>query len=116
MQCDGQNDHNLKTQLDGSSDGPARCSNRPNVPHPVRVTHTGAMAESDTVYLRMGCDWVEVVWDKSACESKLEGSVGVIVVLLLLLSACSDVRPYIRSDNVRLDKTTRVEIGMKGKF
>ena len=64
----------------------------------------------------MGCDWAQNVWDISAGVEELEGAVGVIVLALLLLTACSEVSPYIRSDSIRLDRAERVEVGLKGKF
>ncbi len=42
--------------------------------------------------------------------------IWTIILILIVVFGCSDVRPYIRSDNLKLDKAERIEVGMKGKF
>ena len=76
------------------------------------------MAIEDTVCIGMGSDRAEDVWDESTRVEELENAVGIWTILLILIvvCGCSDVRPYIRSDNLRLDKAERIEVGIKGKF
>ena len=66
----------------------------------------------------MGSDWTPHVWYYATRESKLETTVGCVIILLVLsvVCGCSNVGPYVRSDNVRLEKAERIEIGLKGKF
>lgn len=76
------------------------------------------MVEQDIVCVRVGCDWVADVWDFTAHLSKLADAVGkwLVIVVVLMLCGCSEVRPFIHCDHWQLDQMKRVEVGLKGKF